>query len=72
MEGVLREVASDFSKRLTVARLNVDEIDHSPAEFGIKSIPHILLLNEGSVVASLDGPQPKAKLLELLEKNLSR
>ncbi len=70
MEPILRELAIDYGKRLVVARLNVDENAHAPVEFGIKSIPQILLLNEGEVVGSLTGPQPKAKLMELLDKSL--
>lgn len=71
MEPVLREVASDFGKRLVVARLNVDENAHAPVEFGVKSIPHFIFVNEGEVVGVLNGPQPKSKILELLEKNLT-
>jgi thioredoxin 1 len=70
MEPMLREIAVDYQKRLQVGRLNVDENAHAPAEFGIKAIPHLVLIDKGEVVASLSGPQPKAKVLELLERRL--
>jgi thioredoxin 1 len=71
LEGVLKEIASDYNKRLTVSRLNVDENAHAPAEFGIKSIPHILIFEQGKVVATIAGPQPKAKILETIERRLT-
>ena len=70
MEPLLRELAVDYQKRMQVARLNVDENAHAPAEFGIKSIPHLVLIDNGEVVASLAGPQPKAKVMEMLERRL--
>jgi thioredoxin 1 len=71
LESVLKEVAADYQKILTVSRLNVDENAHAPAEYGIKSIPHILIFEQGKVVATIAGPQPKAKILETIERRLS-
>ncbi len=71
LEPVLKEIASDYQKRMTVSRLNVDENAHAPAEYGIKSIPYILLFDQGKVVATIVGPQPKAKILETIERRLS-
>lgn len=70
MEPLLRELASDFGKRLQVGRCNVDENAHAPALYGVKSIPHLILFNRGELIASLSGPQPKAKIVELIERHL--
>lgn len=71
LEAVLKEIAADYGKRMTVSRLNVDENAHAPAEYGIKSIPHILIFEGGKVVATIAGPQPKAKILETIERRLT-
>ncbi|WP_141736543.1 thioredoxin family protein [Oligoflexus tunisiensis] len=71
LEAALKEIASDYNKRLTVARLNVDENAHAPAEYGVKSIPHILIFEQGKVVATIAGPQPKVKIVEAVERRLS-
>ncbi len=71
LEPVLRELANDYQKRLVVSRLNIDENAHAPAEFGIKSIPSIILFHQGKAVASLIGPHPKAKIIETLDKQLA-
>ena len=71
IEPVLKEIAADYHKRLMVSRLNIDENAHSPAEYGIKSIPYMLLFDSGELVASIIGPQPKTKILETIERHLS-
>lgn len=70
MEPLLKELASDYQKRLQIARCNVDENAHAPAQYGVKSIPHLILFHEGQVLASLSGPQPKAKIVEMIERSL--
>jgi thioredoxin 1 len=71
LEAALKEIAADYNKRITVARLNVDENAHAPAEYGVKAIPHILIFEQGKVVATIAGPQPKAKIVETVERRLS-
>ncbi|MCX6130262.1 MAG: thioredoxin [Proteobacteria bacterium] len=71
LEPVLKEIAVDYHKRLLVSRLNVDENAHAPAEYGVKSIPYIIIFDQGEVVATISGPQPKAKILETIDRRLS-
>ncbi len=71
LEQTLNELAQDYLKRVQIAVLNIDENAHSPAEYGIKSIPHLLLFDQGEIVASFSGAQPKNKLVEILETHLS-
>ncbi len=69
MDGLLKELASDYQKRVLVGRLNVDENAHSPALYGVKTIPHLILFNKSDVCAQLSGPVPKAKIVELIERH---
>ncbi len=71
LEQTLGELAHDYQKRVNVAMLNVDENAHAPAEYGVKNIPYMVLFDEGEVVASFSGAQPKTKLVEIIESHLS-
>jgi thioredoxin 1 len=71
LEQTLNELAHDYQKRIQISVLNIDENAHSPAEYGIKSIPHLLLFDQGEMVASFSGAQPKNKLVEIIESHLS-
>lgn len=71
MDSVLKELASDYQKKLLIGRLNVDENAHAPAVYGVKSIPHFILFENGESRAQLSGPQPKAKIVELIERHIS-
>ncbi|RZA22456.1 MAG: hypothetical protein EOP10_15455 [Proteobacteria bacterium] len=71
LEQTLNELAFDYQKRLEIALLNVDENAHSPAIYGIRDVPHMVLFSGGEAIASFSGAQPKGKLIEILETHLS-
>ncbi len=71
LESTLSELAYDYQRRLEVRAMNVDENAHSPAIYGIESVPHMVLFKNGEVVASFSAAQPKAKLMEILDSHLS-
>jgi thioredoxin 1 len=72
MEPVLKEIAVDYAKRLEIGLMNVDENAHTPAEWGIKDIPHIAIIDtQGTRLADITGPQSKSKIVEIIEKNLT-
>ena len=69
MEPILKELAHDYGKRLLVGFINVDENAHSPAEYGVTHLPGLSLFStDGKQVISLTGPQPKSRLIEVIEK----
>lgn len=72
VEPLLHELAHDYGKDLTVSRMNIDENAHAPAEYGVRTIPHMVLFEDGAVVASFSGAQPKTKIVECLDTQLSR
>jgi thioredoxin-like negative regulator of GroEL len=50
-----------------VAKLNIDENPGTAARFGVRSIPTLLVLRNGSEVDRLVGVQPKQEILRRLE-----
>lgn len=70
MAPVLERVATAFDGRLTVAKINVDEEPAMAAQYGIQSIPALLLFKNGEVVKELVGLRPFEDLSAVLEANL--
>jgi len=66
----LEQLAEEFKGRITVAKMNVDENANTPSQFGVRSIPYIVLVKDGKVVDSIVGVVPKAKLVDIINKAL--
>ena len=56
------ELANDFAGRVTVAKLDIDANPEIPAQYGIRSIPTVLVFKNGQVVGQLVGRQGKRRL----------
>lgn len=67
---VLDALASEYEGKVTIAKMNVDENSNVPANFGVRSIPFMVLFKNGEVVDSLVGAHPKNKLKDLIDKAL--
>src|SRR5690606_28277147 len=64
-------LATEFKGRAKVGKLNVDENQQVAAQYGIRSIPTLLIFKDGKPVDQIVGVQPKAKLAEALERALA-
>ncbi|MBF8377702.1 thioredoxin [Alicyclobacillus mali] len=62
MAPVLEEFAESHADKVTVAKLNVDENPEITSQFGIMSIPTLILFKGGQPVKQLIGYQPKEQL----------
>ena len=67
---LLDEVAGEYSSRMVVAKLNVDENPGVAQKYGIRSIPTLMMFKEGAVQAQKLGAMSKAQLTQFLESNL--
>ncbi len=66
---ILDELADDFAGKVTIAKMNVDENKEIPVQFGIRSIPTLILFKNGEVVDTIIGGQPKASLANFLNQH---
>ena len=64
------ELASEYSGKVKVGKVNVDNNQQTAATYGIRSIPTLLLFKGGEVVKQMVGVQPKEKIAEAIEKVL--
>ncbi|ACB35070.1 thioredoxin [Leptothrix cholodnii SP-6] len=67
---ILDEVAKDYSGRLQIAKMNVDENREVPAKFGIRGIPTLMLFKGGQLAATKVGALSKAQLTSFLDAHL--
>ena len=62
---VLEEISAE-RKDILVGKINVDEDMELAAQFGIVSIPTLVVMKDAKVVAQSVGAQPKAQILAML------
>ena len=67
---VLEEIAKEYSGRLTVAKLNIDENPVTPPRYGIRGIPTLMLFKNGSVEATKVGAVSKSQLSAFIESHI--
>jgi thioredoxin 1 len=70
MAPVLEEIASDFSGRVKVGKVNVDNNQNLAKKYGVMSIPTLMLFKEGRAVGQVVGFMPKNILVKKLESML--
>ncbi len=67
---ILDEVAKEYAGKLKVAKLNIDENQKTPGEFGIRGIPTLMLFKGGNVEATKVGAVSKSQLTAFIDSNL--
>jgi thioredoxin 1 len=67
---ILREIAADYDGQLKVAKLDVDQNPQVATQFGVMSIPTMILFKDGEAVERLIGYMPKERLLERITPHL--
>ena len=67
---VLEEIAHDYEGQLQVAKLDVDHNNQTAMNFGVMSIPTLILFKGGEAVERIVGFMPKEKLLKKLTPHL--
>ncbi|MDQ0188605.1 thioredoxin [Alicyclobacillus cycloheptanicus] len=66
MAPVLEEVAEEHSDKLVVGKIDVDENPQTAQQYGVMSIPTLILFKNGEVVKQLIGYRPKNDLVAQL------
>lgn len=66
---VLEELDSEMSDVVKIAKVDVDENPETAGNFGVMSIPTLILLKDGEIVDKAVGFQPKEALAELVKKH---
>ncbi|MGH9750487.1 MAG: thioredoxin [Candidatus Polarisedimenticolia bacterium] len=67
---VLEKLADEYSGRVRIGKVNVDEETSLAERYGIQSIPTLLLFKEGKVVDQFIGAASRDVLIRMLAKHL--
>ena len=67
---ILEDVAKDYTGRLKVAKLNIDDNQDTPPKFGIRGIPTLMLFKNGNVEATKVGALSKSQLAAFIDANI--
>ncbi len=67
---LLDRIADDYGGRFALAKVNTDEEPQVAAQFGIRSIPTVILFHGGKAAEQFVGVQPEASIRALLDKYL--
>jgi thioredoxin 1 len=67
---VLDKLAGEFQGRLKFTKLNVDENRATANEYGIRSIPTMIVFKDGKIKDQIMGALPEAKLRQRVEEML--
>jgi thioredoxin 1 len=68
---ILDQVANDYGDRVRVAKLNIDENPATPAKYGIRAIPALMLFKNGELAATKVGAMSKAQLTAFIDQQLA-
>ncbi|MDP6701558.1 MAG: thioredoxin [Candidatus Latescibacteria bacterium] len=68
---IVEELSSEYEGKAKMCKLDVDTAQKTAAEFGIRSIPTLLIFKEGKVADQLIGAVPKQQITEKLDASLS-
>ena len=67
---VIDKLAADYDGRAVVAKLNTDENRDSPARYGVRGLPTVVVFRDGKEFARLAGYRPEKDLRAVLDKAL--
>lgn len=68
---IVEEIASEYNGKLKVAKMDVDANPRTSMQYGIRSIPTLLVFKGGQVVEQIVGAVPKRHLLEKLTPHMN-
>ncbi|WP_163996920.1 thioredoxin [Pyxidicoccus caerfyrddinensis] len=63
-------LATQYKDQVKFTKLNIDENQDTPQQYGIRSIPTLLIFKGGKVVEQIVGAVPKARIEDALKKAL--
>ncbi len=67
---ILEEVAKEYSGRLKVAKLNIDDNQATPPKYGIRGIPTLMLFKNGGIEATKVGALSKSQLTAFIDSHI--
>lgn len=71
MQGpILEELDKELAGKATIVKVDVDSNQVAPAQYGVMSIPTLIVLKDGELVEKMVGVQSKVQLQNVLSKHM--
>ncbi|MFC4486962.1 thioredoxin TrxA [Tepidiphilus baoligensis] len=67
---ILDEIAREYAGKLKVCKLDIDQNPETPAKYGVRGIPTLMLFKNGNVEATRVGAMAKSQLVAFIDSNL--
>ena len=67
---ILDDVAKDYAGKIKVAKINIDDNQAVPGEYGIRGIPTLMIFKGGEAAATKVGALSKSQLTAFIDSNL--
>lgn len=67
---IVEEIANEYEGKIKVAKINIDDNDQTPAKYGVRGIPTLILFKGGEVEGTSVGALTKQQLTSFLDEHL--
>lgn len=67
---IVEELAKEYTTKIKVGKVNVDDNNQVAMQFGVRSIPTLIIVKEGKVIDQIIGAVPKESIVDLISKVL--
>jgi thioredoxin 1 len=68
---IVDDLANEYAGRLKVVKINVDDNPQTPARYGVRGIPNLLIIKGGQVKEQIVGAVPKGHLVKAVDGALA-
>lgn len=69
---LLEDLANDYDGKANVVKVNVDENPGLAQKYGVRSIPMLIVVENGSVKETMVGSRPKGDLAAMIERSIKK
>ena len=67
----LEEISEEFSGKLNIVKVNIDENPETPGKFGVRGIPTLMIFKNGELTSTKVGAVPKSALVAWVKETLA-
>ena len=65
----LEEIDAEMGDKVQIVKVNVDENQNTPSQYGVRGIPALMMFKGGELVDSRTGALPKGRIKEWIEES---
>lgn len=66
---IMEEISNEMAEKVIICKMNVDEAPNTPANFGIRSIPSLLMFRDGQLIDTKVGLNSKTTIVNWINQH---